>query len=80
MQDEQDIEMLGSHLTKKGDTGTPPGIEMSNWDVSGYRLSGSARANLEALPSRRTRVSRRKTIRSYRSLWIRLRVSTTTRI
>ena len=31
-QDEQDIEMLGASLLKTGSNGTPPGIQLTNYD------------------------------------------------
>ena len=49
MQDEQDVEMLGSHFTKKGDTGTPSGIEITNWDVRGFENYGGAGADMNTL-------------------------------
>lgn len=33
--DEQDIEILGSYLFEAGDNGTPPGIELTNYNPSG---------------------------------------------
>ena len=35
MRDEQDIEVLGQSIDKPMANGTPAGIQLTNWDVSG---------------------------------------------
>lgn len=37
--DEQDIEILGHTIFDKMPNGTPPGIQLTNWDVRSFPLS-----------------------------------------